>query len=168
MDKSAPRPAAYRKQLPSSSRPRARRPSRWSSFDASSHVVVWMLTVDYGIDQNAAVADLDADLVAGLKEFVLRSAHARRTAGRDHVARPQGDMAAEIGDLLGERIDHVLRAAVLPQLAVDPEFDAHGVRIGHELGRRQPRPHWHRVAEAFLAEPVMRVLVRQRLAPGVI
>src|SRR5262249_50911482 len=109
----------------------------------------WMLSLDHGIEQNAAVTDLDADLVAGLEKPVLRGADAGRAAGRDHIARPRGDMAAEIGNLLVERIDHVLRAAVLAQLPVDPELDAHVIGVGHELGGRQPRPHRHRVAEAF-------------------
>src|SRR5271165_2638490 len=70
---------------------------------------------------------------------LLAHAHARRRAGRDHVAREQPDEVADVGHQLAHAEDHRPCAAVLHALAVDVAEHRQGLRIGHRVLRHHPR-----------------------------
>src|SRR6185312_8870351 len=80
----------------------------------------------HAIDERAAILHLDLHLIAGLQELAAvaaAGADARGRAGRDDIARPQGELVAQRRDLLGNAVNHVLRIRILLQHVIDPELD---------------------------------------------
>src|SRR5262245_30449913 len=79
-----------------------------------------------GRGQRADALDPGLHDVAALEEFLPRQADAGGRAGRDQVARLQGDEGRQMGDLLGQREDHLAGMGVLLDDVVDPELEADG------------------------------------------
>jgi hypothetical protein len=62
---------------------------------------------DHSIDQRTAVSDFNFNLIAWLEEFATWHSNSCWCAGRDHIARLQSKMTAEIGDLLANIVHHL-------------------------------------------------------------
>ena len=96
--------------------------------------------VDDGVAQDAEALDLDLDDVAGLQQPRGRAgvADAGRRAGGQQVARAQGEGVRDQREGVADGVDHLVGAAVLDGLAVDPGLHPQPVAQVADLGGRAP------------------------------
>src|SRR5215831_19071272 len=108
------------------------------------------------VGQAPEVADLDDHLVARPQPRLVRPAlgDALRSAGRDHVARLQRPVFADVADQLGHAEDHVGRAGVLPRSAVDRALDPERLRIPHLARTDQVRAQRQEAIERLAEKPL--------------
>ena len=134
--------------MPAIGRPRAARASGVVSDDR--------------VAQHAQALDVDLDDVAGLEQ-PWRGAgvpDARRRAGRQQVAGLQGEGARDVRQGVADRVDHLLRGAVLHRLAVDPGLHPQPVPQVADLGRRDQRAQRPRVVPVLAENPLAGELLR--------
>src|SRR5207244_1431972 len=81
--------------------------------------------------QLAYPCELDLNLIAVLQVNwrVHKDADARRRAGADYVAGPQGQVLRDEFNELRYLEDQIRGVGLLPQLAIDSQFDVERVRV---------------------------------------
>src|ERR1700687_4721794 len=95
---------------------------------------------DHGAPDRADTLDLDAHALTGAQQPSGEHADAAGRPGGDEVAGLQRADAGQRRDHIADPGDHLLRGAVLAQLAVDPRTDTETRRI-HLVGGDEPRPY---------------------------
>src|SRR5690606_27616507 len=85
-------------------------------------------------------------------------AHARRRAGRDHVARLQHHEARNVGDEMRDAEDHRPGVAALRRLAIHVKEEVQILRIRHLVRRDDPRPEWTEGRRALALDPLTAAL----------
>src|SRR4030095_9226620 len=80
--------------------------------------------------------DFRCDPVAVLQKDPAWTAHTGRCPGRNAVARLEREYPTQVGHLLGNVKDHVSGVAVLHHLVIHRAGNSQGMRIWHELFRR--------------------------------
>ncbi len=92
--------------------------------------------------------DLELDDVSRAQVRLIRppEGHAGRGAGVNDVARVQGHELAEVPDEVVDREDHVLRAAVLPDLSVDPQPETELLGVPDLIGGQIHGPNGFNVS----------------------
>ena len=88
--------------------------------------------------------DAEFDHIASFQETLWLHAEADsgRGAGGDNISGMQGHELAEIGNDMGNAIDHGLAGAVLHRLAIDLQPHAEVLRIGYFVLGYEPWADW--------------------------
>lgn len=96
------------------------------------------VVTDHDIAQYAQALDLDLDRVPRLQQLRRRTgvADARRCAGREQIARAQGQRVRDQRQRFPDPVNHLTGTGVLNGFAVDPCPQP----CGRPSGRRPPRP----------------------------
>ena len=105
--------------------------------------------------------------VAGLEKGPGRRADARRSAGRDHVARLKRHQLRQERHDRRHREDHLGRGRILLHLTVDRELDRQRLRVGHHVGRQDARAHRAERVVPLAVQPVEELVALARLPLGV-
>src|ERR671911_1186290 len=101
-----------------------------------------MSTGDHAVPELAKSLNLDFDHVSRRHPPLLGHTEDdpfRRT-GDDHVTRLEREMAADVGDDLRHREDHVIGVRVLAQIAIQPSADGEFLRIRYLFGGHRYGP----------------------------
>src|SRR5882724_2158266 len=106
------------------------------------------------IVQLADAGDACGNPVARFQKLPAGAANARGRSGQDDIARPQGQPARQIRDLLRDRENHPACIRALLHLAVDKERDSQFLRIGDLRRRNDPWPERARGVETLVSEPI--------------
>ena len=118
--------------------------------------------VDDGVGQDAEPLDLDLDDVAGLQQPRGRAgvADPGRRAGGEQVARAQGEGVRDEREGVADGVDHLVGAAVLDDLAVDPGLHPQPVAQVADLGGRDHRAQRAGVVAVLAEDPLAGELLR--------
>src|SRR5512132_1575216 len=109
----------------------------------------------HGIAQLAYACETDLNLVAILQVNwrVHKNADARRRAGADNVAGPQRQVLRDEFNELRYLEDQVAGVGLLPQLAVDAQFDVERVRVAKLIVSDKPRAARREGIQPLCARP---------------